>query len=377
MAHRGFVTLFILISLFPWVDSIFHVDPTVTLQENRTLADFPKFHAGFTAISRYPGLVNDSFNDNFGFRRLMIKTYGLLMLQVFHTPANNAVILGKDHWLFLAGHYGLEYYQTKVPFSDEEMLHRKIVLEQNRSLLQKRGIRFLVVIAPNKDTIYSEYLPDNLVRFRKESRLDQFVQYMGENSDLNILDLRPILIRNKGVALLYDRSDTHWNGNGAYIAYQAILDNIETWYPQVEPLAKEKYLIQSKPGTGDLIGFLGLSDMLSDQIIKITPAASSRASEIRYTLPPLKKSNPPDSLIPRVFQIDDPTLPRLVVFHDSFGIPLTPILAQNFQRSAFFQFDYLSGYENALEILDKEQPNIVIIEMVERSLQWPIFDFSS
>jgi alginate O-acetyltransferase complex protein AlgJ len=375
IGHLLFPGAFLVVCLLPWLDFFLHVDPTSSLQENRELAAFPQLQRGVSAINGFPERVNEWFDDNFGFRRLMIQAYGRILLQVFQTPANPAVILGKDNWLFLGGNYGLEYFQSRTLFSPAELARWKSTLQQDRDILRSRNARFLIVIAPNKDTIYPEYLPDNVLKFRPQSRLDQLLEYLGTDPDMEILDLRPALIQAKGDALLYDRSDTHWNGNGALLAYQAILARAKTWFPRLEPLSMDHFTVQSKTDAGDLIAFLGLGGGLADEIIDVVPNSPSQAKEAAYELPSSDKPAPAQYFLPDVWQIDDPELPRVVVFHDSFGNRLMPLLSLNFQRTAFFQTEYYSGYERPMDILNRENPDLVIYEFVERSLQFPGYGF--
>jgi len=62
----------------------------------------------------------------------------------------------------------------------------------------------------------------------------------------------------------------------------------------------------------------------------------------------------------------DPAAPRLVMLHDSFGDSLKPLLAEHFRRAAFFRTPRVS-----LQALDREKPDVVIQEIVERSLMSP------
>jgi len=370
-----FLISFLALCSATWIDFCLPVNPDISLNENRQLSEFPKIHLGFTALSQLPAKLEAYFNDHFGFRDRLIKFNARLMLEVFRTPANPAVILGKEDWLFLAGHYGLEYYQTKVPFTTDDLEHWKTVMEGNRNLVEARGSRCLIVIAPNKDTVYPEYMADNVVRFHETSRLDQLMDFLAVHSDLPVLDLREALIPAKGDMLLYDRSDTHWNGRGAYVAYSAILERIQRWFPQVEALPEDAFEIRTRTGGGDLIAFLGLSGEMTDQITELDRVASSLAREVEYPLPAGVPTDGPPPVRPSLFRVDNPALPRVVVFHDSFGLALRPLLAENFRSSLFIPEQYIPEVESPASILDRERPDMVIFLMVERSLQWPVVNF--
>ncbi len=60
-----------------------------------------------------------------------------------------------------------------------------------------------------------------------------------------------------------------------------------------------------------------------------------------------------------------PGLPRAVVYRDSMAIPLIPMLAENFSRVVFVA----GPFDPAL--IEREKPDVVIEEMVERAVHAP------
>ena len=67
----------------------------------------------------------------------------------------------------------------------------------------------------------------------------------------------------------------------------------------------------------------------------------------------------------RVSEVSSPGLPRLLMFHDSFGIELIYFLSEHFSNGR-----YLSQLEmrEVYKLVNQEKPGIVIIEVVERYL---------
>jgi hypothetical protein len=63
---------------------------------------------------------------------------------------------------------------------------------------------------------------------------------------------------------------------------------------------------------------------------------------------------------------DKPGLPKLVMLRDSMAIALIPLLSENFSRSV-----YASTRELDRALIEREKPDIVIEELVERSLHAP------
>jgi hypothetical protein len=62
-----------------------------------------------------------------------------------------------------------------------------------------------------------------------------------------------------------------------------------------------------------------------------------------------------------------PGLPRAVVYRDSMAIPLIPLLSENFSRVA-----YVSSRRLDPAFIEREAPDIVIDEMVERAMLAPV-----
>jgi hypothetical protein len=59
----------------------------------------------------------------------------------------------------------------------------------------------------------------------------------------------------------------------------------------------------------------------------------------------------------------------MVMFRDSFGSALVPLLAENFRRSVFvWDWNYEADFFK--EVVDKERPDIVIDECGERVLYY-------
>ena len=70
-------------------------------------------------------------------------------------------------------------------------------------------------------------------------------------------------------------------------------------------------------------------------------------------------------------KIDDPALPRALVFHDSFfDGTMNEFLAESFQRTVFVHHGRPAINR---ELVEAEQPDIVIQQMVERNLLHPFF----
>ncbi len=171
-------------------------------EENRKLAEIPIFNG---SVQHYIKNYEKYFNDHFGFRNELVRLNSLVMLALRVSPSSQ-VILGKDGWLFYDGQPGERiidlYYRGTKPFTDDELKACRSVLQEHHDWLAQRGIRFLFVVAPDKESIYSEFLP-NIHRVTSKGRLDQLIEYMKKYSDVEVLDLRESLINAKKLGLLF------------------------------------------------------------------------------------------------------------------------------------------------------------------------------
>ena len=66
------------------------------------------------------------------------------------------------------------------------------------------------------------------------------------------------------------------------------------------------------------------------------------------------------------YACDRADLPRAIMYRDSMAIPLIPLLAENFSRSV-----YVGSRQLDPAFVLRERPDVVIEEMVERSMLAP------
>jgi hypothetical protein len=116
--------------------------------------------------------------------------------------------------------------------------------------------------------VYSEFYGKEPVEEYK--RLERYVDYIKENTDVNIIYPLDELVYMKPYLDVYSKFDTHWNNVGGFVGYQALLKSIGLpttsvfdWpiyeYAGGNALAEDHYFRQVK---GDLLGLGGLNQSL-------------------------------------------------------------------------------------------------------------------
>lgn len=190
-----------------------------TNYENRTLASKPILV--LTNINEYPKKYEEYFNDYLPFRNELVKLKNLNDIKVFNNLMHNELILGKEKWLFFKNPNLTEKYIgiEKYNFTEKELEKAKNNLIHFRDELKKKNIDFIFMVCPDKQFIYSEYMPDYIKRKSIKSGTDIFVEYIKNNTDIKVVYPKEELLKYKDKYQLYYKYDSHWNSLGAYIGY--------------------------------------------------------------------------------------------------------------------------------------------------------------
>jgi len=297
-----------------------------------------------------------AISENFHWRRELINFYTSFRLNIGDSVYSNAII-GKNGWIFYTGDRSIAGYQNIDALNNKKLMNFKRKLDSLNADLKARGITLLVVIPPNKSTIYPQYMPNEIPVLGQRSSLDQFVDYMKSNGDAFILDLRPVLLDAGRSQAIYYKTDTHWNDLGAYYGYIKILRALELDYPLLtpRPLSDFKYTYVGD-SVRDLPLLMGLSKHTEENWILI-PSFANQLEESKIALP--------DGRYIRTVINTDRQLPKLLVFGDSFYDSLAHFIEPHFSTVKTIPFKYEKGIWS-LDWIQRENPDIVIIEIVER-----------
>ena len=301
------------------------------------------------------------FDTHFAFRDRFVQAQSWLRYQLLGVSSLATVWKGRDGWWFLASDGGLEATLNEPRFTPAELESWRVTLQRTRDYLAARGIAHVFVIAPGKSTIYPEGLPGGLHPRPAPTRTDQLVDELRARSTVTVVDLRQGLLAARGGGEpLFHRTDTHWNDVGAAVGYGQILTALAGSVPGLTPpVGSDGFdVVSVEARGGDLATMLGLERTLTETEWRLAPRRPRRARIVE-----------PDGdhkgfAVPRVVSVvDDPRLPRAVVYRDSFGSALVPFLAEHFQRMVT-----LWEYDVMPVTIREEQPGLVIQQWVDRRL---------
>jgi alginate O-acetyltransferase complex protein AlgJ len=268
------------------------------------------------------------------------------------------VVKGRDGWFFYGDDKAIEDYASGEPMTPEELANWRAAIVRARDWLHARGIAYVFTIAPDKHVIYGEKMPATLARVGDVSRADQLFATL-QDTGLAV-DVRASLFEAKRNERIYHQTDTHWNDRGALVAYQRIIEAVRVRVPATPPVwRRADFEPGDRVGEGlDLAGMMGLTRVLRETNLTLMPRHPRRARVIEPA-----GAEPTAQAGRLVTEIDDPSLPRAVIFRDSFVSPLAPFLSEHFSRAV-----YLWQNDFDATIVDEEHPDVVIQEIVSRHL---------
>ena len=357
---RFLAALFALALAAPGLALFANIDRTTLEFENRVAAPWPG-RSTPGGLSNIVGAFERAFADRFGARDLLIQMHHTALAVIFGTSPVANVIIGRDGWLFFKGEgNGVAFdrdFRRSLPPSVPEIAAIADGIARRVQFLARSGIDYLLVIVPDKYTIYPEHVPLALQPLSDRSPLDALLALLPAEVLAHVLDLRPALLAAKGERQLYFSTDTHWNANGAWIGYRQIRSALrkDAGGGSPEPLPPESLNGQI---SGDLAHMIGAPTYFSSPRPTLTGGLGT---------PICARTDdgaPPVWGAPRqILHCPSAPLGKAAIFNDSMGIPLVHLLSSEFRESRWAE----GRVWNARELV-AWSPTIVIDEIVERNL---------
>jgi hypothetical protein len=337
---------------------------TTLAAENRTMAPWPN-----VALARaFPPAFEQAFADRFGARETLLKLHNRAQVRLFGVPAASNVAIGRDGWLYFLGEDGTaldRYYRGTLPVSDARL--RDVVAEFRRrnAFLASQGIAYVVMVAPDKSTIYADHLPSWATKLTARTPFDRLVDAIRADGLLRFVDVREPLRAAARNERVYYLTDSHWNLLGAAVAYRALMREIaDALAPRplrIVPVALPPYVPGVDIYRGDLARLTGDPEWFGEPdyapLGKVLATPQARCA---------KRTNAGQDNGVEFYACDRAGLPRAIMYRDSMAIPLIPLFAENFSRSV-----YVGSRKLDPDFVLRERPDVVIEEMVERSILAP------
>ena len=125
--------------------------------------------------------------------------------------------------------------------------------------------KIIICVCTNPATIYPEvqYGEDEggWGNYSEPTSVTQFAEYMKDDDDIYVLDLRPLLIRNKD-RLLFMQADSHWTQIAAFYGYYLAAQKVQKDFPKTKIYTIDRdFEVAIGPTGGDLLNFMGCAGL--------------------------------------------------------------------------------------------------------------------
>lgn len=323
----------------------------------------------FVSLSLLPilksGITIDTINSDFKWRQSLINWFNLTRYKL-NDRTFGFVVMGKNGWMFFLGDHTLGNYQQTIKWNKKELDGLVQGLEDLNNRLKSRGGTLLVVLAPDKSTIYPQFMPDEIPVIGKNSLYDQLLNRLESQSNVRVIDLRPDLIEASQTQQVYYKTDSHWNMYGGYVAFNRILQELSIDYPEITPRLISDFQVVPEKATRDIPVLLSMPNIQEEADNLILKDTSSVMREV--------KGLPGGQIV--YATTPNTELPSILIYHDSFFGEISPWFEPSFSQCVSIWLP--SGDPSLWHLgwVDQINPDIVIIEIVERNLDniqmWPV-----
>lgn len=343
--------VFIFMIFYPFAANLFFSN--TELLDNRPLNEKPKkFGKSFSRD------YEAYYNDTFAGRKKLVTKY--IKLQQALKIDTGQYFYGEDGWMFYDsikvnnGNTMVDYY-GEVRFSDDELKEMVEGINAAADFYAKHGAQYVIAVAPNKEGLYSEFMPARMQKARvsANSRADAAIEYLKKHTKVKIINLKQPLLEAKAdyPYNLYFKKDTHWNNVGAYVAFSHIAKGLNEMGIRV-PEQKLTEAMITPAGKGH---------------VDMHPEALEMNYNIAY-LPKADSACAADTEEKFVYVCKNKSKAngqKIMVLGDSFAAAIMPFMNKAFAETVNGGAGNkkLSYYEH---MVGKYQPDVVMDELIER-----------
>ncbi len=321
--------------------------------ENREMAPRPEL-----TLESYPNYSTDYtsyFNDNLQFRNSLITLNSAIDYFCFKKSSSSYVIIGDEDYLFYSRTDDgdpVSCYQGRNLYDEASLRAIADNCIAQRDFLAEQGKEFVIFIAPNKERVYSELMPDRYGEPAEDYAVKQIYEYLKANTDLRVVYAYDELMKAKseiGTSLWY-KTDTHWNSVGGYVGAKALLRELGIDMPEVSDDVIS--ITAGDHKAGDLASMLNLTKQLEgrDYVYTVEGYDDHNSENLEWN---------DFGVISYHAENADPR--KVYFIRDSFIWGMAPYIGSQFNDS-YLQYNGQYSYDDLMA----QNPDVVVYEVVER-----------
>jgi hypothetical protein len=267
--------------------------------------------------------------------------------------SDHKYIEGKGGYLFLDNDTNYVISQTTGEYVlDESHSYRIVFSHLARSIIGSiMGFSYFHIIAPNKETILSNLLPDNIVyEGHGETPVRKYLKIASRFAEYSLF-FDPEILRDNGPGA-YTKTDTHWTHQGAisyFIEFLRLHSTVD--YEHASVIGVTYHSVECDGDLGKHAGF-------SPEPIMF--AGMDREYELLF------EGNIINNGYVRHTKSESSLNRKVLVIHDSFGQSLYDFLSVLYSEVIFIHMPHVD-----MEFIRRLKPDVIYYIQVERFLISP------
>lgn len=354
-----FIALFCIMLSLPLLFT--NYKKSVSETENRTLAAFPKLMKDGERNDAWTSEFTDWFGDHLGFRDQLIGTYAKAQFYAFDRTLNYSdLYIGEKGDLLGFTKDMILDYQRLDRRTEEELVQLGNSYQNISDWLKEQGIQFYYVQCYDKHSIIEQdRMKKGMHPVVEESKTDQLVRYLQENTDITILPLKQCMLDADESYVTYSKwgDPWHWSQRGGIIAYREIMNMLnQNNQDSIRVLSDDDFNIT-----------------YTDQGMTISSSLHQVDMEENFVMK--ERQNYQDQDVDMgTFGSDDrnhvwknssaASDKKILIYGDSYmNTYIIDYVAESFQETWGIRLEHITEFDEAIKMA---KPDIVILECAER-----------
>lgn len=331
----------------------------VSDDENRYYANFPAIWVENSWNKNFSVEFDNWISDNAKFRTLYKSFLMNMEYNFFRHLEMDGVKIAENNDIFDTTKERVDLFQGRDLFGEDELSLFGQNLHDLQEKIESQGMAFYYLQCHDKATMEAIHYPKGAIQYNTVHKGEQVEQYLLEHGKINVIPVFDVLKEaNTKRPMYYQYVDfVHWNDEGAYLGYRAIIEKMKSRFPSLRELEESDYKIEVSNISRNYSGLeYPYQETWNGMMVG---AARAEETEIMFN----------DSLYYKehthYFQNSQKDI-RLLMINDSFGrMFLKNSLAESFGELLTVD---LSNLQQIDWIIEQYKPDVVLLECVEINL---------
>ena len=361
----GFITLFAAFLAIPNTGILNEKENTaIVAKENRKITAFPQTS---TTTKKFYTEFEKWYQDRLRYRDKIISLWKQSNFN-FGVILKDNIVLGKNDWLFNTNNC-LKFF--KEP---NEKIKR---IKSLQNYCQKNGMDFILMVPPNKESVYRDYFPENIkTKYKNPKDWQKQAERLFTKNKINYLSVTKQIENQRKIENqdLYFNDDHHWSYYASSTAADLLMNKLE------KDLHKEFYQGLKFDGTAkkatkeySYANQLGLKlnrDFMAPWSKKytnelyLTDSSTGKTRKISNVISnnvmwsPMLKG---EGTVTNKFIKNNI---KVLILGDSYSSYMVPYLSQNINQITSTHYSRVAGNKkevNMNKLINKYKPNAVVL----------------